>query len=43
MGNARNKSKLWCPWCEHIDTYLVAKFDQPKCTQSGRYVPKERK
>jgi len=34
--------KLWCLWCQHIDKYWIAKFDQPRCKKCSRFIPKRR-
>ena len=44
IGNGDSKAliELTCPWCEHVDKYSCAKYDQPTCKKCSRLVPKRK-
>ena len=41
-GDKKVPVELICPWCEHKDNYLIAKYDQPTCKRCGKHVPKRK-
>lgn len=42
VGTTKIKQKIFCEWCGHSDTYLVAKYDQPTCKKCGRFIKKSK-
>lgn len=38
----KEKTELWCCWCEYKDIYLIQKHDQPTCNKCGRFISKRR-